>query len=242
MRYHTLKHRGCSRITNKSGPLNQSRSLAEGQNHPLEIEEVAKEPVDLGLISAAIHHRCKVMGLPQELLDRIIEVLHDDLRTLKFFSLTCKAMFASTRHLIHQTLHLTPRNNQSILTLEEKFRFSRWDHHDFELRFLSHMGERGFLQYTRKVHIRMGRAFTPDILIPHLFHFQSLDRVHSLTVEYYDAILWRSHHKIFFINFYPTLTSLTLHRPFHHYRCVLQFALRFPNLENLCIEGLKNED
>ena len=111
--------------------------------------------------------------------------------------------------------------------------------HDTELRFLSFMGERGFLQYTREVHIRMGRTvFTPDILIPHLDHFRSLKRVHSLTIESYDAVAWLNHHKSSFIHFYPTLTSLALHNPLNHYRCVLQFALQFPNLDNLSIERL----
>ena len=200
-----------------------------------------EEPVDLTPISAALHHGC--MGLPQELVDHIVETLHNDLRTLKTCSLTCKAMFASTRHLIHRTLRLNPRNNKSVLTPEEKLRYLRWGYHDTGLRFLSHMGERGFLQYVREVHIRMGRAlFTPDILIPHLDHFRALDRVHSLAIESYNGVVWLNYHKSCFIHFYPTLTSLTLHHPLHHYRCILQFALQFPNLENVCLEGLRNED
>lgn len=183
------------------------------------------------------------MGLPQELVDRIMEMLHSDLRTLKTCSLTCKAMFASTRHLIHRTLRLNPQNNQSILTPEEKLRYLRWDYHDSELRFLSYLGERGFLQYVQEVRIRMGSTlFTPDILIPHLDHFRTLNRVHSLTIESYDGVVWLNHHRSSFIHFYPTLTSLTLHHPLNHYRCILQFALQFPNLENLCIEGLRSEN
>ena len=196
--------------------------------------EVVEQPVDLGPISAAVHHGC--MGIPQELVDHTMEMLHDDLRALKACSLTCKAMFASTRHLIHQTLRLTRWNNQSVLTLHEKFRYLRWDYHDVELRFLSFMGERGFLQYPRRVYIRMACLFTPDILIPHLDHFQSLDQVHSLTIDSYDGVLWRKYHSTCFAHFYLTLTSLTLHRPINHYRFILQFALQFPNLQNLCIE------
>lgn len=202
--------------------------------------EVAEEPVDLSPISAAIHHGC--MGLPQELVDHIMDMLQNDLRALEACSLTCKAMFASTRHLIHQTLRLTRRNNQSVLTLEEKLRYLRWDYHDTELRFLSYMGERGFLQYTRQVHIRMGRIFTPNILIPHLDYFRSLDRVHSLTIETFDAIIWRNYYKPTFVHFHPTLTSLTFHDPVNHYRFLLQFALQFPNLENLCIERLRDSE
>jgi len=198
--------------------------------------EAAEEPVDLGQIAGAVHYGC--MGLPQELVDHTIEILHDDLRALKACSLTCKAMFASTRHLIHQTLRLTRWNNQSVLTLAEQYRYLRWDHHDIELRFLSFMGERGFLQYPRHLYIRLDSKLTPDTLIPHLNHFQSLDRIHSLTIDAYYGSIWRNYHIACFHHFYPTLTSLTLHRPINHYRYVLQFALQFPNLQNLCIEHM----
>jgi len=198
--------------------------------------EVVEQPVDLGQLSAAVHRGC--MGLPQELVDHTMEMLHDDLRALKACSLTCKAMFASTRHLIHFTLRLTRWNNQSVLTLEEKYRYLRWDYHDIELRFLSFMGERGFLRYPRHVYIHLECPFTPDTLIPHLDHFKSLDQVQSLTIDAYDGLLWRNYHSACFAHFYPTLTSLTLHHPTNHYRYVLQFALQFPNLQNLCIKHL----
>ena len=194
----------------------------------------AEEPADLGPISLTVHRG--PMGLPQELVDHILYMLQDDFRALKACSLTCKAMFVSTRHLIHQTLRLTLRNNQSVLSLEKKHRHLGWNHDDTELCFLSFVGKRGFLQYTRHVYIRMGYKFTPGVLMPHLNHFQSLDRVHSLTIEAYDSLVWRDHQDTFFAHFYPTLTSLTLRRPLNHYRYLLQFALRFPNLQNLTIE------
>ena len=72
-------------------------------------------PVDLlgVLISTAIHQGC--MGLPQEIVDRMVDILRDDLQALKACSLTCKAMFASARYLIHRVLYLTVQNNQSVL-------------------------------------------------------------------------------------------------------------------------------
>ena len=75
---------------------------------------VPEQPVGLNLICSTINEGC--MGLPQELVDHIVDTLHEDLPALKACSLTCKAMFASTRHLIHQTLCLTPRNNERVLT------------------------------------------------------------------------------------------------------------------------------
>ena len=186
------------------------------------------------------------MGLPQELVDHIVDVLHDDPPALKACSLTCRAMFASTRHLIHQTLCLTMQNNERVLTQEEKkkLRQKRWNYQNIQLRFLSHMSERGLLQYARRIFIRndqpehIPNTFAPDTLLPHLRHFQSLDRVHTLTIERYDADLWKNHYKRCFGHFSLTLTSLTLRRPSGHHQPLFQFILQFRNLENLCLEWL----
>ena len=191
-----------------------------------------------------IHRGC--MGLPQELVDHIIATLHDDLPALKACSLTCKAMFASTRHLVHQTLCITPQNTESVLTREEEWKLRRLKqgYQDVQLRFLSYMGERGFLQYTRKLYIHNAHqvnitdegTFTPDTLLPHIHHFQSLDRVYAITIERCNTVAWVDHYKSYFAHFYPTLTSLTLRFPLGGYRQILQFVLQFPNLENLCLE------
>ena len=208
---------------------------------PEDRAQVAEQPpVDLGVISATIHHGC--MGLPQELINEIVDILHDDLRALKACSLTCKAMFASTRHLIHQTLYLTAQNNQSVLTREEGQKLLNETIPEIKLRFVSHMGEHFLLRYARRVCIRKCCTFTPESLLPHIHHFQSLDRVHTLTIENYNAPSWENHYNTCFVHFYPTLTSLTLSFPFSRYRPLLQFALQFPNLENLCLEWLPLKD
>ena len=180
------------------------------------------------------------MGLPQELVDQIVDMLRDDLRALKACSLTCKAMFASTRHLIHQRLCLTERNSRSVLTQEEEQQLyqSLGNYPSLKLRLLPYAGERGLLQYTRHVHIGKGYMFTPDTLLPHLHHFQSLDHVHTLTIEHYNPPSWADHYNTCFVHFYPTLTSLTLSYPHSRYGPLLEFALQFPNLENLCLEWL----
>ena len=174
------------------------------------------------------------MGLPQELVDYIVDMLHDNIPALKACSLTCKAMFASTRHLIHRTLQLTPDNTLSVLTPEEKRHYERGNR-DVELRLLSFMGERDLLQYARRVHICTPNPFTPDILLPHLHYFQSLNRVHTLTIDHFCADEWVDYHATCFGHFYPTLTSLTLSHSIGHKR-LLHFVLQFPNLENLSIE------
>lgn len=195
-----------------------------------------EKPVNLVQISSAVHHGC--MGLPQELIDYIADILHDDLHTLKACSLTCKAMFASTRHLIHQTLYLTRQNNEKVFTQEGLCRNSGRQ----ELYLMSYMAERGLLQYTRQIKVRDPGIFIPDAVLPHIHHFQSLNRVHTLIIEHYDAVLWAKHYRSCFVHFYPTLTSLTLSRPFGRCRALLRFALQFPNLKNLCFEWLRGEE
>ena len=196
------------------------------------------QSVDLEHIAAAVHHGC--MNLPQELVDHIMDTLHDDTRTLKACSLTCKAMFASTRRLIHQTLWLTPYNSLSVLTQDEYL--CRPYTEGEELRFLSHMGESGLLRYSRRVHICTGRKLTPGMLLPHLRHFQSLDHVHTLILKYFDPIPWADHHRTCFLHLYPTLTSLIFPDPTGPYRLLIRFALQFPNLENLTLDRSVNAD
>jgi hypothetical protein len=182
------------------------------------------------------------MSLPPELVDYIVDMLYDDLAALKACSSTCKSMLASSRRLIHQALHLTHRNNQSVLTQEEKLRHGRRGDHDLEFRFLFYMGERGLLRYTKEVHIRDPDVFTPNTLLPHFHYFQSLDRVHTLAIEHYDAVLWANHYMTCFSHFRPTLTSLTLSRPHTRHLSLWGFILQFPNLQNLCLEWLPNRE
>ena len=83
------------------------------------------------------------MGLPQEIVDLIMDMLYDNIRALKVCSLTCKAMFASTRHLIHQRLHLPMLENVLLPSQAMKLRSNRRRPPDDELRLLSHMAKRG---------------------------------------------------------------------------------------------------
>jgi hypothetical protein len=95
------------------------------------------------------------MGLPQELVEHIIDTLQEDLPALKACSLTCKAMFASTRHLIYQTLCLTPRNNDRILTPVERKRLDRLElgYQDVQLRLILHGGTRFAPVHSKGLHL-----------------------------------------------------------------------------------------
>ena len=177
------------------------------------------------------------MGLPQEVVERIVAMLQDDRTALEACSLTCKAMFASTRHLIYQTIHVTKETSEMIIFFPaEKKQSPHWVQHP---RSLSSFGERDLLKYARCLNIRMGKGFSPRDLEPHLQHFQSLDRIHTLTIHSYNTIQWHDVYNTYFTQFHPTLTTLALHSPIYHFRFVLQFALQFPNLENLTLQSLQ---
>jgi hypothetical protein len=95
-------------------------------------------------------------------------------------------MYASTRPSIHATLRLTRRNNESIFTRRVRNELRRKSgHHEF--RFLSYMGKHGFFQYTPPVEIR-DPTLTPDNLLSHLHHLQSLTRVHALALWSCDTV------------------------------------------------------
>ena len=178
------------------------------------------------------------MGLPQELIDHTMNMLHDDLPALKACSFACKAMFASARRLTHQKLCLPVRENLHTLTRAEKSLYEWWNSFDAELIVLSYMTERGLLRHTRQVHISLASYFVQRRAPPPHLHLKSLDRVHTLSIEQYHATVWVKHCDTNFTHFYPTVTSLTLTRSVGPCRLLLQFVLRFPMLQNLCLEGL----
>ena len=178
------------------------------------------------------------MGLPQEVIGRIIHMLQDNRRALKACSLTCKAMFASTRHLIHQTLHLTTGNNQKILTPSEKKQYAQADSCELELRLLSFMAERGLLKYARYLNIDIGSSFSSQTLTPHLRHFQSLDRIHTLTIR---SPVLDTYNPISFAHLHHTLTTLELYSSTKCSGYVLHFITQFPNLQNLTLEATHAE-
>ena len=112
------------------------------------------------------------MGLPQEVIDHITDILQDDRRGLEACSLTCKAIIASTRHSIHQTLYVTWENDQKTLTLAEKMRYLRGDTLGLDLCFLSFVDGRDLLKYARRLDICAEPGFSPYSLETHLQHFR----------------------------------------------------------------------
>ena len=178
------------------------------------------------------------MGLPQELVDYIMDMLRDDIPALKACSLTCRPMFASTRRLIHRILYLHPETARRVFRRNTGgvHPQSKVPNNEKPQSRLLEMDEHGVLKYARHVH------FAPDIcipeaLLPYHHYFQSLDQVHTLRIDYLDAFAWAPPDlTTCFAHFYPTLTSLTLLCPGDHYLPLVKFIAQFPNLDNLCLE------
>ena len=169
-----------------------------------------------------------------------MDMLCYDVPALKACSLTCKAMFASTRPLIHRRLRLPARKDLHILTRAEKSRPQGWNSSGAELRVPSYVTERGLLQYTQHVHIRLTHYSATDTTPPHLRHLQSLylNRVHTLSIKDYRPVVWAKDFRTFFTHFHPTVTSLTLTASVVPYQHILRFALQFPMLQNLSLEWM----
>ena len=165
------------------------------------------------------------MGLPQ--VDYIVNVFHDDSLTLKACSLTCKAMFASTRHLIRETLRLAQQNNRSILTWSRK-RNSARGRALIDLASYLTWPNAASSDTLQQADIKHPAIYIPENLLSHLQRFQSPNWVRTHTIDHHNVVKWANHYKTFFVHFYPTLTSLTVHNPFGCYQASpLSFDLCF---------------
>jgi hypothetical protein len=176
------------------------------------------------------------MDLPQEVVDHIVLMLGDDLRSLKACSLTCKAMFISTRCVIHRKICLTWEKNWELLTVPERQRYIRGGRQDIAIRVLSSIAEHGLLQYARYLFININKNFTPANLLPFNHHFQRFDRIQELNIYRLDTPGFLKNFDTYFANFVPSLRSLHLDTPAGHTRDILDFICRFPHLEDLSLK------
>ena len=171
--------------------------------------------------------------LPHELVDHIISMLANDLQSLKACSLTCKVMFASAHHLIHRRIHLTSTKNWRVLTLPERKRYTHGDRQETAFRVISAAAAQGLLPYVRHLFINIDRDFTPANLQPFNHRFQCFDRIQELSIRCLDTPGFLENFDTYFANFVPTLRSLHLDTPTGDTRDILDFACRFPHLDDL---------
>ena len=172
-------------------------------------------------------------GLPQEIVDHIMSMLRNDLQSLKACSLTCRALFVSTRPVIHRKTCLTWEKNWELLTIPEKQRYIRGEREGIAVRVLSGIAAHGLLQYARHLFINLNRNFTPVNLQPFNDHFQRFDRIQELSIYWLDTQGFLENFDTYFANFVPTLRSLHLDTPAGNSRDILDFICRFPYLDDL---------
>lgn len=181
-------------------------------------------------------------GLPQEIVDHIVFMLRNDLESLKACSLTCKAMFISTRHVIHRKICLTWEKNWDLLTIPEKQRYIRGERQGIAVRVLSAIAAHGLLPYARHLYIHLNRNFTPVNLQPFNDHFQRFDRIQELSIYWLHIPDFLSgNFDAYFPNFVPTLRSLHLDTPTGDTRDILDFICRFPNLDDLTFKMVSGD-
>ena len=108
--------------------------------------------MDLGAIAGAGTWK----GLPQEIVDYVVSMLRDYLKSFK----TCQALFGSTRHGIHLKISLTLENNWGLLTIPEKQRYIRGERLDITIRILSRIAAHGLSPYACHLYTHLNRNFT----------------------------------------------------------------------------------
>ena len=123
-------------------------------------------------------------GLPQEIVDEVLEHLGGDPRTLGACALTCKGLFCSARRIIHRQLRVVGPGK--VVTVDERELRQCKVANRSQLRTLSEAAKWGLAHYTRGLTISIAEEFTPENLQPYLPQFQSFARLTSLTLHQFD--------------------------------------------------------
>ena len=121
-------------------------------------------------------------GLPQELVGEIPAYLNDDFPSLVSCSGSYKALFCSTRPLIHRTFCLS--TGYSI----DRHRSSPLNRAQFSNFCLAKQAQ--VLKYTIRPIIRLGDDFVPENFRPHLRSFRAKHGVISLEIYLLDATVF----------------------------------------------------
>ncbi|KAF9650458.1 hypothetical protein BDM02DRAFT_3185306 [Thelephora ganbajun] len=164
-------------------------------------------------------------NLPQELVNEILTYLKDDYSSLVSCSESCKALFCSTRPLIHRTLCLS--TGYSI------DRYCSSPSNRTQLDNLRLAEQAQVLQYTTRLIVRLGVDFVPENLRPHLRYFRAMQGITSLEIYLLDAASFLSTFDECFGHIVPTLKSLILISARDAIGDTFHFVSRFPSLQDL---------
>ena len=178
------------------------------------------------------------MGLPRDIIEEILHFHHGDMRTLKAYSLTCRALFSAVRGLIHGRVRLSlwrdyPPCEPMDGIVTKVLRGRRLRDHDVHMRYLSMAGKRGLLGYAREVDIDIGHSFVPETLDACLLHFHSFTLVHTLKIGGFNISRFLPAFGRYFAQFAPTLRSLHLPYVMGSAHELLEFVCKFSRLDDL---------
>ena len=170
-------------------------------------------------------------GLPQEIVDEILEYLEDDRRTLRACSLTCKALFRSARHIIHRQLYVVGPETTWSMDGDEMYRYEVANRS--QLGTFSVAAKRGFFHYTRELTIRVANEFTPENLRPYLLQFQMFARLTSLTLHHFNPTPFLPVFEQYFGHLAQQMQSLKFIYPSGPQNDMMYFISQFPHLDDL---------
>jgi len=178
------------------------------------------------------------MGLPRDIIEEILRLLHKDLRTLKACSLTCRAMFSVVRRLIHRRVRLVAQksycSSKFVDRIAERVLRGRRVH-EAHMRHLSIAGKSGLLNYARELIIDAGQNLVPETLEVYLPHFRSFGQIQTLRIRNLDVTRFLPTFDRYFAQLAPALRSLHLPDFVGGVHEVLEFICKFPHLEDLSL-------
>ena len=170
-------------------------------------------------------------GLPQEIVDEILEYLEDDRRTLMVCSLTCKGLFRSARRIVHRRLYMVGSGRAGTSDGQEIHQYEATNRS--QLRTLSTVSERGLSRYTQKLIIRVGEEFAPENLRPYLPQFQTFAQLTSITLHHFNPIPFLPFFEQYFGHLAQQMRSFEFIHPLGPPDGTIYFISQFPNLEDL---------
>jgi len=170
-------------------------------------------------------------GLPQEIVDEILEYLEDDRRTLRVCSLTCKGLFRSARRIIHRQLCV---DKFGLACVSHRRQMCRCEAvHYSRLYTLWAAARCDLARYTRDLTIKVGEEFTPKNLWPHLSQFQMFARLTSLTLHRFSPTPFLPVFDQYFGHLAQQMRSLEFIYPSGPQDNMMYFISQFPNLDDL---------
>ena len=170
-------------------------------------------------------------GLPQEIVDEILEYLENDRRTLKACSLTCKGLFRSARRIVHRRLRVVGPGKAVTVDGLELQRYEAANRS--QLRTLSEAAGCGLVHYAQELTIRVGEEFTPENLQPYLPQFQTFARLTSLTLHHFNPTPFLPVFEQYFGHLAQQMRSLKFIYSPGPQDDMMYFIAQFPNLDDL---------